>query len=180
VGDFENPFGSNALQAEDIIPIGEQIDNVNAERNMTAEERFTQLATSVFNPFLERNFNPQQIENSQSSELDSDYRVPSKASDPNVAPTINKMLFEGYVFTKDTLESIQAKINSLRGQFDLPFDELYQKEKKLVDAVIRATKALRKKEADLCSPISENRLFTPQELKGNYVGEQYSGETRFQ
>ena len=44
------------------------------------------------------------------------------------------------------MEKIQEQITSIREKFDLPFDELYHKEKKLVDAVIKATEALRRKE----------------------------------
>jgi hypothetical protein len=53
------------------------------------------------------------------------------------------MLFKGYSYFDDNLQHIQEKIESLRDKFDLPFDELYQKEKKLVDAVIKATQALK-------------------------------------
>ena len=48
---------------------------------------------------------------------------------------------------------------SLRDKFDLPFDELYHKEKRLVDAVIKATQALEAKEAALPNPRGDERTF---------------------
>jgi hypothetical protein len=56
------------------------------------------------------------------------------------------------------------QIESLRDRFDLPFDELYHKEKRLVDAVIQATEALRKREALLPDPMGADRSFSPSEL----------------
>lgn len=45
----------------------------------------------------------------------------------------------------------------------MPFDELYHKEKKLVDNVIKAEKALKAKEKMLPSPMAHNN-FDPNEL----------------
>jgi hypothetical protein len=131
------------------------------------------------NPFLERNFNKAQLAFSDSPQLGSDIRIPTKPADPNMAPTVNRILFEGYTYTEESIEGIQAQIAQLRDQFDMPFDELYQKEKKLVDAVIKATEALRTKETLLPSPIGEDRLYNVNELKGTYVGDEYHSESRF-
>ena len=48
-----------------------------------------------------------------------------------------------------------------------------------MDAVIKATEALRKKEAILPSPITEDRYYEVNELKGTYLGDEYHRESRF-
>ncbi len=44
-------------------------------------------------------------------------------------------------------------ITDLRQNFNIPFDELYHKEKALVQAVIEADRALKAKESDLVEPL---------------------------
>lgn len=51
----------------------------------------------------------------------------------------------------------------------MPFDELYHKEKRLVDAVIKATEALKAKEASLPDPMGAERIFSAEELKQKYI-----------
>ena len=46
----------------------------------------------------------------------------------------------------------------------MPFDELYHKEKKLVDQVIKAEKALKAKEDTLPNPLGATRMFDVNEL----------------
>jgi hypothetical protein len=40
-------------------------------------------------------------------------------------------------FDQEIVSEIDAMIDKLRGKLDMPFDELYHKEKRLVDDVIR-------------------------------------------
>lgn len=81
------------------------------------------------------------------------------------------MLFKGYTYFDDNLSKIKEHIDFLRDRFDLPFDEMYHKEKKLVDAVIKATEALRKKERTLPNPMGADRQYNVSALKGEYLGE---------
>ena len=108
-----------------------------------------------------------------------DYRMPIVPVDPSAAPTINRQNFQGYAFTGDTLERINYHIEEIRDNFDLPFDELYHKEKKLVDAVIKATQALRAKEATLPDPMGAERTIEGNDLKGEYIGEEYQADSQF-
>lgn len=96
-----------------------------------------------------------------------------------MAPTFNRILFKGYTFTDNNLERIQDQIADLRDKFDLPFDELYHKEKKLVDDVIKATKALRDKERTLPDPMGADRQYSLAELKNEYLGEEYQRDHQF-
>ena len=69
-------------------------------------------------------------------------KIPRSEIDPHQAPSVARINFAGYKFLEDNLELLQAQVESLRDRFDIPFDELYHKEKRLVDAVIKATQAL--------------------------------------
>jgi hypothetical protein len=61
----------------------------------------------------------------------------------------------------------------------MPFDELYHKEKRLVDSVIKATEALKAKEESLPDPMGAERMFSPQELNGKYISSDYTTEHQF-
>jgi len=71
---------------------------------------------------------------------------------------------------------METFVKELRSKFDMPFDELFHKEKKLVDAVVKATEALKRKESTLPNPIGANRIFNPNELKKEYLGKELQGE----
>lgn len=61
----------------------------------------------------------------------------------------------------------------------MPFDELYHKEKKLVDSVINATESLRKKELGLPNAMGVDRTFDTNELKNDYFGNELKSEHQF-
>jgi hypothetical protein len=88
-------------------------------------------------------------------------------------------MFQGYLYSEENLERIKAQISEIRDRFDLPFDELYHKEKKLVDAVIRATAALRSKEANLPDPMGADRTYSPGQLMNEYHQEELQAEHQF-
>ncbi len=52
------------------------------------------------------------------------------------------MMREGSDFKPESKAMLNEMIQDLRNKSDLPFDELYHKEKSLVQAVIEAEKAL--------------------------------------
>lgn len=107
-------------------------------------------------------------------------KIPRVPADPNLPPSVNRDNFAGYVFLEDSLEMLQEKVKSLRDNIDMPFDELYHKEKRLVDSVIKATEALKAKENSLPDPMGAERIFSPQELKGKYISSaDYSNEHQF-
>jgi hypothetical protein len=96
-----------------------------------------------------------------------------------LSPSLNRLLFKGYTYTDNNLEKLKSHIDNLRNQFDMPFDELYHKEKKLVDAVIKATEALRTKESTLPDPMGADRQYKPSDLKGEYLGKEFQTEHQF-
>jgi len=60
-------------------------------------------------------------------------------------------------------------VEKLRDNFDLPFDELYHKEKKLIEQVIKAEKALKTKEQQMPDPMGENRKFDSSEIPSDVL-----------
>ena len=84
--------------------------------------------------------------------------------DPKNPPSIARLLSKGARFNDDFQKNIDVKVEDLRDKFDLPFDELYHKEKKLIDQVVKAEKALKEKQSKLPNPFGANRLYNPNEL----------------
>ena len=175
---FNDPFGDVDLKAEEILSTTEQVRGIEDFKNVSPQERLYQMVTKKFNPFLTPNFNVDQLAGATSDKMNS-YKIPRQPPNPNRAPSVNRMNFAGYVFLEDNLEGLQEHVESLKDRFDIPFDELYHKEKRLVDAVIKATQALKAKEAILPNPMGEERTFALDELKGEYLGEEFQAEHPF-
>ena len=64
---------------------------------------------------------------------------------------------------------IDKLISDLRGSMDLPFDELYHREKQVIQNVIDAEKALEEKLATLVDPMNQMKIdeskLTPEQRK---------------
>ena len=145
---------------------------------MTPQQRLYEMVTRRFNPFLTPNFNVNQLAASEGDKMNT-LKIPRKAIDPNQAPSVARASFAGYKFRDENLDVLQAHVESLKDKFDIPFDELYHKEKRLVDAVIKATQALQAKEALLPNPMGDERTFSLDELKGQYLGEEFQPDHPF-
>ena len=65
--------------------------------------------------------------------------------DPSGLRGITRLNQVGSHFKPEAQEEIDKMVNDLREKLNLPFDELYHKEKALVEAVIEADKALKRK-----------------------------------
>ena len=52
----------------------------------------------------------------------------------------------------------------LKSRTDIPYDELYHKERTLVDNVVKAQQALNQKRAQLPIAFGEGRVFKPQDF----------------
>ena len=143
---FDDPFGDVNLKAEEILSVNEQVRNIVDFKNVTPQQRLYEMVTRRFNPFLTPNFNVNQLAASEGDKMNT-LKIPRKAIDPNQAPSVARGSFAGYKFLDENLDVLQAQVESLKDKFDIPFDELYHKEKRLVDAVIKATQALQAKEA---------------------------------
>lgn len=107
-------------------------------KTVSPQERLYEALTRQWNPFLDPNFNVDQIANGEGDKINT-LKIPKQAVDPNLAPSLNRLQFQGFKFLEDNLEDLQVTIEALKDRFDVPFDELYHKEKRLVDAVIKAT-----------------------------------------
>jgi hypothetical protein len=121
---------------------------------------------------LDANFNVDQIANAEGDKINT-LKIPKQGVDPNLAPSLNRIQFQGFKFLEENLEDLKVTIEALKDRFDVPFDEMYHKEKRLVDAVIKATEALKKKEGELPNAMGPERMFRREELKGEYLSEEY-------
>ena len=134
--------------------------------------------TKKFNPFLTPNFNVNQMAASEGDKINT-YKIPKGPVSPNQAPSVARLNLSGYRFLEENLEDLEQHVASLKDKFDIPFDELYHKEKRLVDAVIKATQALQAKEAALPNPMGDERTFSLDELQGEYLAEEFQSEHPF-
>ena len=106
-------------------------------KNLSPEERLYRFTTQTLNSGEDVNFNNEQLAFSWNGATNH-IRKPRKLPDPTLPPTINKLLFQGAPYNKVNQKAIEAKIAKLRDEMDLPYDELYHKEKNMVDAIVQA------------------------------------------
>jgi hypothetical protein len=70
---------------------------------------------------------------------------------------------EGSELYPEDYEQITKLVSELQGNYQVPFDELYHKERGLIQAVIEADRALKQKEATL-KDIFSDRFISRQEV----------------
>jgi hypothetical protein len=143
----------NRVQIEDVLSVQQQIHFVIESKNLTAEEKFAQLMSRALNPFIKPNWGREHLKHSEHPALDEHKFL--DVPDPRLTRSMLRTMREGSDFTPESEAMVQALIEDVRGRMDLPFDELYHKEKALVQAVIKAQTDLKEKEADLKSPIAD-------------------------
>jgi hypothetical protein len=107
---------------------------------LSPEEKFVRLIKGALNPFEDKNFSEAQLKLADREELDDHKKI--EAIDPRIPRSILRMMREGSDFKPESKAMLNEMIQDLRNKSDLPFDELYHKEKSLVQAVIEAEKAL--------------------------------------
>ena len=81
----------------------------------------------------------------------------------SASKSILKANRKGSTYNRKAQRDIDAMVEEYRGRYDLPFDELYHKEKGLVRAVVEAHKALKTKEAKFKS-LMANKYLDPSEF----------------
>lgn len=70
-------------------------------------------------------------------------------------------------FNEETQEMIDINLKHIKSKLDVPYDELYHKEKSLIQAVIQAEKALKLKESTLPHPIGSERLIDAKNVESS-------------
>ena len=131
----------------------------------------------ALNPFQDKNFSDAQIKLIDHPELEEAKKV--EAIDPRLPRSVLRMMREGSDFKPEQKEMLKEMISDLRNKSDLPFDELYHKERNLVQAVIEAEKALKLKEQSLKSPLA-NQLVSRGDFDQSTAGSLLSHETVFE
>jgi len=67
------------------------------------------------------------------------------AADPRIAKSLQRMFYEGTEFLEENKPIIEGIINDAKDTLDTPFDEIYHAQKKVIQDVIDAEKALQDK-----------------------------------
>ena len=127
-----------------------------------------------------KNFNQHQLTHANNLDLERqrEQLVPSRSK------TLSQVRAEGPTpqpFRDEYLEKITSDVKRARDQLDLPFDEIYHKERKLVQDIIRAQKAIEEIQAKQVDP-ADGYKFDPKDIDEDPVfGDMYlqSSEPQF-
>lgn len=97
---------------------------------MTPEEKFARVMKKALNPFIDLNMNEDQYRFSEHPELELHKKI--EVPDPRLPRSVLRMMREGSDFKYESRLIVDELVQDLRNRFDIPFDELYHKEKSLV------------------------------------------------
>lgn len=160
-------YKMNIGEIDQILGINEQIQNVEIMKTLPPEEKMYQFMTDTANFTAERNWNDEQL---------------SFANNPEFFHNKTHSMHHPHLTRKEIMDYgpapsrwdpqyyklIQDKVKTSRAEFETPFDEVYHKERKLVQDIIRAEKAIKAIQAKLPNPI-ENRMFDPADISEHPV-----------
>ena len=139
---------------------------------MSSHDKIYNLLKGTLNPFDEKNFSDAALETTSTRSIENEMKKEVKIPDPRVPKSLLNLYYAGNKFKKDEKVQIDQLIADLRGSMDLPFDELYHKEKLVIQNVIEAEKALELKLATLKDPIQQQEIdetkLTPSQRKEYY------------
>jgi hypothetical protein len=63
-------------------------------------------------------------------------------ADPRIPKSLQHLMYTGSKFLPENEETVQAIIDESRAEMDTPFDEIYHRQKKVIQDVIDTEKAL--------------------------------------
>jgi hypothetical protein len=114
------------------------------------------MLQGTLNPFREKNFSAEAVEQTSAKELDHLKLI--GLPDPRATKSLAATVYAGTPFNDEERVKIDNMVEGLRDSMDLPFDELYHKEKKMIQDVIDAEKDLEARLATLIDPVETMRL----------------------
>lgn len=138
---------------EEVISINDQINYILKKKKNSPEEKFSLIVNNNFNPFLRPLWNKDQL-----LFADESLNFPKQIELFDVydkSMSVMRMMRSGSKFTHEAQKKIDTMIAQYKEDFTVPFDELYHREKGLVEAVVAADKALKVKQATFDDLISK-------------------------
>lgn len=159
---LRNLLSMNEHAIDKYLGINEQIQGVETIKNRPVEEKLYQWFTGTADWTLEKNFNGSQLTYATTEEFGSDRLTLL----PNSKATRSEILLEGTApspFLETYRAKIAADVKRVREETDTPFDEIYHKERKLVQDIIKAQKAIEELQKKQPNP-AESMKFNPKDI----------------
>ena len=140
-----NPFEPQLNHLEQIISVNQQIQDVYLLKNLTAEDVLHKFLRKELNPFVTGNFLPDQIE-SANNDLAKKWKHYTL---PDIFETKTGMRRKGLKseFRGKFKKAFEEMLERVRSEVEVPFDEIYHREKSVIAAVIDAQKRLEQRQA---------------------------------
>ena len=99
-------------------------------KTLSAEDKFSLLMKKALNPFIDPNFNELQLRRATHPDMDESKKI--EVPDPRETRSVLRLNRKGTEFKPEAKDQVVGLIAGLRDRLDVPFDELYHKEKSLV------------------------------------------------
>lgn len=149
------------IKPEEILSINDQVNFVLNSKHMTAQQKLTELVRKTLNPFKKVNWDHSHLKHADHPHL---HKYTEVHNFFKFNKTMLKMHRRGSDFSRTSRQQIDSLVEEYRNRYDLPFDELYHKEKGLVKAVVEAHKALKEKEKLIKQHAYEGQMIDKAEI----------------
>ena len=141
--DFGSPFDSeDRLKHEDIVSISEQMRNITEWKNETSRRKLKDRDDPMWD-YETPNFNQYDIDFAEITPRTIDLIQKKTLTGENVS--FDPYKSRSHVrnnYDDEVFHGIMKRINKARDNYETPFDEMYHKEKALIDNVVKAEKEL--------------------------------------
>lgn len=165
-------YDHDSHEIDRILGLNEQIQTVKINKNLSPHEKLYQWLTNTADFKAEKNWSKSALAHANTYEFDSEREVfiPDNRLTKSEVAQFGKAPSP---FHAEYLERIQAEVEKFRNEMDTPFDEIYHKERKLVQDIVRAMQSIKDIEAKLPNP-AEGQLFDAKDIDEDPVfGDMY-------
>jgi len=162
---LRNIFAYDEAALDKILGVNEQIQGVEMLRSLPPEEKLYQWFTDSANFMEKRNFGATQMAHANTEDFDK-HREQILPDGRYSKSDARKLGRSPNPFHTEYQALIDEHVKKAQEDLDTPFDEVYHKERKLVQDIIRAEKALKSIQAKLPNPAG-NRLVDPKTIEAD-------------
>lgn len=143
---FKNMLVMNEDCIDEYLGINEQLDGINHFKNLPFEQRLYQWMTNQMDYSSYHNFSDVQLQYARNPDLHRQRHYVWPRDDLNLSE-VKDTGRAPQPFKKKYHERIQEHIKKARSELQVPFDEIYHRERKLVGDIVRAQKLINEIEA---------------------------------
>lgn len=134
---------------EENLSVASQVEAINEAREWNPKRRFYELVTEKYNPITQSNFTPKQFSKHFPNAPENRGSI-TQINVKAVPSSVNRAMERKLIHPK-FLEKYQKHIDKVRENTDISFDELYHRERQVVQEIILAEAEIKAEQPEYTS-----------------------------